>query len=307
MGLVANIIVVDIRMEKKVFVCCESKNYHYMIEYVTSFIDLIDGTVLLIDSNYDEYNESDIYIFLQTIPSKLLQRPIRKMIINTEQMTLKEHNVKYGLIMAITQMAHRIPPYDNIPVFDYSKENIKLLNTDRVLWIPYQYREDEISVLKQLVIETAKIYDVVFIGFLSIKRKKIYDALVACGITILNVDETWGIDRDKLASQGKILLNIHYLDTYNIYESIRCDRWLFAGMMVVSEKSECMDEIDMRDLILFADYENIVVQVCEIVRNYGVYYDDFVKKHGLFMGNIVDDRKKNALHLNSYPSHEKNV
>ena len=291
MGLVANIIVVDIRMENKVFVCCEEKIYRYMKEYIASFIDALNWQLLLINIGYNEYNNDDMYVFIQTIPNILLENPGKHMaIINTEQMTLEENDARHLPLANIKKILSDPTAYLNIKRFDYSIENIRLCN-DNMILLPYQYHINEITLLKKFIFETEKKYDVVFLGHLSPKRKKIYDDLVAKGINMLHVNGKWDNVRDQQISSAKILLNVHCFDSYSIYESIRCDRWTFAGMMVISEKSIYCDMLDINKLVIFQDYNKLVDIVVNVVNNYDQYYDKFMTEYQSCLNNIINKRK----------------
>ena len=70
----------------------------------------------------------------------------------------------------------------------------------------------------------------------SRRRYDAIDAIVANGIKVHKVSG-WGEQRDREIGKARILLNIHYSDTYNIYEALRCERWRFAGMPIISEPS----------------------------------------------------------------------
>ena len=78
----------------------------------------------------------------------------------------------------------------------------------------------------------------------------------------------WGDERDRLIAQGKVLLNIHCKKSFLIYESLRCDRWLFAGMPVVSENVPLADEIDVTPLMFLCEYDQLVETVAMVLENY---------------------------------------
>jgi hypothetical protein len=67
------------------------------------------------------------------------------------------------------------------------------------------------------------------------------------GPNVQLVTNKWATSRDFILSFAKILLNVHYHESYNVYEEIRCDRWTFTGMMVVSEDSHDNESLDISD------------------------------------------------------------
>jgi hypothetical protein len=109
--------------------------------------------------------------------------------------------------------------------------------------IPYQHT-DEISSLRALVADTPKTSDVVFVGVGSSSRQAVITALRESGVS---VDTPWGFgeDRDAKIAAAKVLLNVHFDSAYNIFESIRCDRWLMAGNLVVSQPSLTLQPYDL--------------------------------------------------------------
>ena len=60
----------------------------------------------------------------------------------------------------------------------------------------------------------------------------------------------WNDERDKIIANSKILLNVHCYTNYNIYESLRCDRWLFSGNIVVTENSYDDNNNDMKNFLI---------------------------------------------------------
>jgi hypothetical protein len=82
-------------------------------------------------------------------------------LINTEQLTRGEW--RQNIINTFTTRP-------DIHLFDYSRSNIKHFEhaTGKTLeHLPYKYREEEISQLKQLIKDTPKQYDVAFVGAIN--------------------------------------------------------------------------------------------------------------------------------------------
>ncbi|QKF94629.1 glycosyltransferase [Fadolivirus algeromassiliense] len=185
-------------------------------------------------------------------------------ILNLEQTTRKDLIEYYSDIHKYTDT-----------VIDYSNENMEYLYNEynfESFQIPYQYNEDEISKLKKFL-DVKKEYDVVFCGWIDNKcsrRNNILNKLSSIGINV-KIVSGWGDNRDKDIAKGKILLNLHYNDDYNIYESIRCDRWVFSGHLVISDDSLNINKLDINKLIIFEKYENLVDKVIDVLKNYEFY------------------------------------
>jgi hypothetical protein len=151
------------------------------------------------------------------------------------------------------------------------------MNNKVTRYLPYQITEVETNVLGNLVQNTSKTYDVAFCGTNSKRRGKIISDLSNKGLSIINVRE-WGLKRDEMIVQAKILINIHFGADYNIYEHFRCDRWLLSGQMVISETGLSDDMLDIKDLVLFEDYDKIVDYTINIINNYDAYYSTYRDK-----------------------------
>lgn len=259
------------------YLYCKNDIIPYMLEYINSFATNL-GLVLVIKNQKDldnlsidsDNSDNSIHIFVQSIPLHILHNRMNNIfLINTEQLTRTEY-------MNYAQDVFNF----NVTMLDYSMENIQLLGNlhrDKLFYLPYQPDPREIFKLEKYVSSVEKKYDVVFVGCLSPKRQKIIDALNA-KIKICVINNLWSDMRDKEIASGKILLNIHYDSNYNIYESLRCDRWTFAGMMVISEKSKWDQMTDLSDIVIFEDYDKIVNAVINIVQKYEHYYKIFQEK-----------------------------
>ncbi len=269
---------------KNVYLCCQPDILKYMNDYLQSIISNSKLKLLIINTNNYQYNEHDTYVFIQKIPEKMLNGHYQNKIflLNTEQCTRDEYKAY------INNLADR-----NIGLIDYSIENISCINNKNIINIPYQYNDTEIDKLKKFNSTIEKKYDVVFLGLLSQKRHHIYSNLEKRGIKMLNVNGKWNDDRDISVYSAKILLNVHFADDYNIYEAFRCDRLIFSGMIVVSEKSIANDTLDINELVIFEDYDKLVDKVIDIIKNYDIYYKNFIDKYNKHIDKIKNDRLNN--------------
>lgn len=128
-------------------------------------------------------------------------------------------------------------------IINYSKENenlLQCLTPNQTIYLPYVCTESEQSQLTHLLTNTSKSYDYAVVGGITLRRRRIIDELLSRGIKILIIQNCFGLERDKQIAQCRALLNIHGHDNYTVYESIRCTRWLAAGMTVLTE--HCSDQ-----------------------------------------------------------------
>jgi hypothetical protein len=263
----------EISRKPTIYIVCTLDLHALFVEYIESIKEIINIIYLQLDNtkNYD-YDSNDVYIFCQTIDNhhgkfepisiekSLINRQFNKFIINMEQMTIVKRN-------KLTQWHLD----NNVKVIDYSIENIQLLQTvnpDSVInHIPYQFNPNEINKLKQYM-NISKLFDVAYCGCMSPRRKKILNDLRDNGISVYEIS-AWGDHRDRSIPMCKILINIHFDDDYNIYESLRCDRWAFAKMPVVSEDSIYTELLDVKkyNLVQFYNYESLVTGVINTLNN----------------------------------------
>jgi hypothetical protein len=151
------------------------------------------------------------------------------------------------------------------------------LHRRNVDYLPYPITPKETQQLSILVKNMPKSYDVCFCTANNDRRRKIMVQLQEAGLNVINATG-WGQGRDEQIASARILINLHYLPDYTIYEHLRCDRWTFAGMLVISEVSQSDPYLDVKDLILTERYDKIVALTLKVVGNYEHYYSNFIAK-----------------------------
>jgi len=148
-------------------------------------------------------------------------------------------------------------------VWDYSMCNMN--NLKRKINVPFCYvpllymkhltRNDRLDVEKDI--------DVLFIGMMNEKRKKVINNLEKRGIKIYvakNYD-VWGENRHNVFKRSKILLNLHYYDNA-ILETARLSYALSLGeCLVVSERSS--DKLLDRDYSKFVEFSSNIDEIEE--------------------------------------------
>lgn len=266
------------------YCCCSSHLYMFVSEYLNSFIGELGLELIIIDKMDHIYSKKNIYFFVQSVPNFSFNGK-NIFLLNIEQLSRVQYKkyikncLSYG-----------------IKVVDYSIENITYINkNNNILSLPYQLNELEISKLKEFV-SVEKTYDIAFVGTISPKRKKILSELKNNGLNILEI-HIFGDQRDKLIGSAKILLNIHFSDDYNMHETFRCDRFVFANMLVISESSIYNNLLDTSNLVIFVNYNNIVEKVMDVIDNYNNYYEQLISKNNLLFEHIKNNRFNNLLNL----------
>jgi len=147
-----------------------------------------------------------------------------------------------------------------IQYYDFSRHNIKIYGKGKYI-IPYKENPDE---TKKLItyINVKKEYDIYLVGEKSQRRQYIVKQLRHVGYRVIYIYNLYGDERDLMIGKSKILLNIHSYANRMCYESIRCERWRFANMTIISENC---DE-DAPNGIIVCTYDT-VVKTCKEVLN----------------------------------------
>lgn len=115
-------------------------------------------------------------------------------------------------------------------------------------------------------IRSDDIYDVGIINQITERSRYISDKLKSFGLKIVDV-QGFDITRDHIITSCKIVLNIHPHNGQNIFEHIRCDRWIFENKVIVSEDVMCRDQLDIKDFIHWAPYDKLVDLVIDLFNN----------------------------------------
>jgi hypothetical protein len=223
-------------------------------DYINSILKGYEVTILkAYDKDTNKDNDSIVISINKNIDNI-------RYVINMEQNRGSENQIKKWLA-------------DQKIVLNYNTYHVNTIKDKNHYYLPYQINLEEIDKLKRFGL-TDKKYDVIICTVNSDKRSIIYNKLLEKGVKVYNIGG-WEDRRDIEIAKGKILLNIHYNTHYKIYESLRCDRWLLSGMMVITENSIDDNELDVKDLLIIEKYDNLVDKVIEVLLNYEKYYNNY--------------------------------
>ncbi len=180
---------------------------------------------------------------------------------------------------------------------DYSQANIEVIKSvlppllhSRLCWVPYRFIPKERNFLEPLVHSKDKPYDLGVIGT-SPRRLQIIHHLIENGLKVKHV-MGFGDKRDVKMKDCKLLLNLHAHDDCFIFEHIRCDRWIFAGLPVVSEDSVCEDQLDIYPLVRFSKREDLVATLKSILKEWPSFWEDHQKKCNDLVPPILKTREE---------------
>jgi hypothetical protein len=149
-----------------------------------------------------------------------------------------------------------------LEIWDYSAANVAILANHGVQarHMPLKISDDYATRLRSYR-AAGQSYDVGFCGWVNERRRAILNACKEKGLSV-NIITSWGEERDRALAQCKVLINIHYEDDYNIFESNRCEPWLAIGVPIVSEKS-----LDDDPRCINVSYEKLVSATLELCNN----------------------------------------
>jgi hypothetical protein len=292
-------------------VLCEKDAWKYFREYVESYgLSVEGGQVLLyrdsgidasgvaFEASYPPVDGDEHVVFMAKFNVEWLkwnsQRvadsgagevnglPMRVGCWNTEQFSRGHMLMEY--IEAILELEEVFPDL-KYSLFDYSQGNMHLLNKYgyKSYHLPYVWDKAEKAMFDRLRTEVVAAdeegkYDVGFIGSLSDRRMNILQGLTAKGYEVVRI-AGWGEDRDREIMRCKIVVNLHYDMTYQLYEGVRCDRLVMAGCHVVSENSIDDGFNDLKGYISISPYTGVIDDCEKVLKGWkkgvrGVSVDD---------------------------------
>jgi hypothetical protein len=223
-------------------------------------------------------DSQEVYMFFGSITPRFLNLYIagkhrQLYLINTEQSTrplwslIINHYIKMGI---------NICDYDLYQT-DLTRRVLKS-QVNSVYYLPYQITKEETTYLTSLVRKSRKSYQVAFCSTnQSKKRVTLYNQLISRGITVMDV-QGWGQSRDESIAKSQILINVHFDSDYQIFEHMRCDRWILSGLLVVSEESRSDTQLDCKDLLIIEAYDRMVEKIVEVLDHYEEYYAQYLQK-----------------------------
>jgi hypothetical protein len=253
---------------------------HIFIEYINNIIytykENFNGEICFIDdldslnSKIKEQKASDRFLFIQIIPIKF-DTDLRFYLINTEQLSRPdwlEQTLKYP---------------KNIKIIDYSLENIEYLKPYRSsIYLPYTVNPNEIF-------NYTKIHNICSVMYSKEYRNVIKNDLIKKNISVNHI-EGYGNNRDTFLFKHKILLNVHFDETYEVFETIRCNRCVMNKMIVITQKIKKEGSYGafqkIRNHMIECEYDELVNKVIEVSNNYDEYY------HKLFDNFNLEEIKK---------------
>jgi hypothetical protein len=200
----------------------------------------------------DKSPERTLPIFIIDQVHEFPNTSFKKIIYNIEQMTRE---------IMLTNNLPRMKQSDIIEVWDYSISNYNILKNHNlsVRHVPFKLNLDKILMYRNLQ-TLIKEYDIIFCGQMGDYRKHILDMLKSKGKKVFILEGDYTGNRDIEIGKSKLLINIHFNETYRVFETIRCEPWLASGHNVLTESS-----LDDDPRAISVPYDQLVNKACEIL------------------------------------------
>jgi len=227
------------------YVVCTFHDYRFFYDYLAALHPYLQHTVI---PNVTKIDPDETYLFVLSIPEEFLACP-NVMYLNTEQLSQPRW---YTQVQSYLERGIRVLDYD---LFQ-SQITDSLLHQ----YLPYPYE----SHLTELVRTTPKVHDVAICSINSDRRHAMAVALHQRGVDVVDIHD-WGESRDRRIAQCRILLNVHYTEQYQIFEHVRCDRWIMAGMRIVTEPSLSDPLLDVAPFMTIVAYEKMADTVVRLL------------------------------------------
>lgn len=159
--------------------------------------------------------------------------------------------------------------YANIQFLHYSDANVRHLKTHNLTTNSTHFLLPFLPCTTEYFANLRtreKKYDIAFVGNESPYRTLIIDKLRA-KYRLVNIKQ-FGKDRDLLVAESKVLINVHYTEYYETFESLRCVPALLSGTLVVSENSTTQTLTALEKQVRFAAYDDLVAAVEDTLTHY---------------------------------------
>lgn len=156
-----------------------------------------------------------------------------------------------------------------LAVYEYSFLNHQLLSNlnSNYTMMPIMYCKsfDQSNVKTTYSNWLNREIDVLFMGQVNNRRRKILDQLVEKNMNCKILENVWGNNRLNIINNSKIVINIHYYDK-SILETVRLSLLLSNVALVVSEtSSDTKLDNDLSQYLILTEYDKLVDKCTELL------------------------------------------
>lgn len=117
-------------------------------------------------------------------------------------------------------------------VWDYQARNVEFLRAHGITatHVPYRY-----TPALERAPERAKDIDVLFVGSMSPRRRKLLDE-IATRCNLVSAQGVYGLELDQLIARARVVVNLHFTDHPHPLEVVRLNYLMANGCAVASER-----------------------------------------------------------------------
>lgn len=268
------------------------------------FKEIVECISKVFENNHIHYktaekisnNDNYLYFFINT--NNIKNPPKNYIIYNFEQLgtSIKKNEKEIGYNDKFFKKFR-----DAKKVFDYSKENIKLLESKNIKaeFLPYSWFPDMIKDHK-----VPKITYFSFIGLLNEKRVKFLKPMFSyCKDKNYNIfisNNCWGEDYYTEILRSWVSFNVHYYEKNTILELHRIINLIVNKVYVISETSD--------DKYLDECYKNLVTWIDSNKENHQLeLFSDFLNLEEEERDEILEKRKQDMINMPSFKNNIENI
>jgi hypothetical protein len=256
-------------------------SYPYVEEYFNANVKFFNAKSCIYSPDEDFVLDPKVtYVFFSLLPSRFSgwdnDSHKKIILINLDQLSTKNgcgdsriSHIKSCFEKGIRVLTHGL-----------SQKSENLVGK-KMIHFPTIADDNETSELKKMMSNDYQ-YDIAVCGGMTPYRLERIALLEKAGLKITKLGNDWKEARDRKIASAKILLNLHAFEDYDIHESIRCDRWLAAGKIIVSEPS-CLESYHGSDKFMFVSkFEEMADLIKNILANFDQYQTGALSKLDLF-------------------------
>ena len=187
----------------------------------------------------------------------------------TDWTIIPKSSIIYNLEQLGSNSTYLSPQYiqklNEFQVWDYSNRNIDWLKQNSSSKNPIHVPVGYVPTLTRIKTHEIQDIDVLFYGWMNERRQTIIDQLIASGLKVQVLSNSFDLELDSYIARSKVILNVHYYES-KIFEIIRVSYLLSNKKAVVSEVDD-ETEIDklIRSGIFGVRYESLCDSCIELV------------------------------------------
>ena len=230
-------------------VLCHQVDAPYFMEYLEMLCGDVVPVFIYSDATPVLTDAEKRYICVRRVPFNILPAVtvIPVVFINTEHLTAPRSMVEFNAYAASSRVGI---------IYDFSHKNVELAK-GRSVHLPLRECRPDTVRLQAFVADVDQgAGKIACVGTTTPYRIGIINGLRERGLSVDFV-EVFGEERDRRVAACRLLLNLHAGKHFKPWEALRCDRWRYAGMLVVSEPCDA----DVPALVAANGTRNAVVFV----------------------------------------------